>query len=89
MAISGRIPEVVEAKKVEVEFIGGVRINPNLVAQEARRLKYEHLLWKVIAEGDVFYTIRIKVVKTEPKGEVQITPRTVINISDKNILHES
>jgi hypothetical protein len=79
-----RINEVTEARKVEVEFIcSELFIHPNFVPQEERKLKYEYLLWKVVAEGDIFYNF--KILKTEPKGEVQITPKTRLKVSKKHV----
>jgi hypothetical protein len=82
-----------EARKVKIEFMGNMTFDSQLVDQIVRDCKYGYFLNRVIVEGSLHYIpdIRfdsrlIKILETEPKGEVLITPKTVVTLSEKNIL---
>ena len=64
---------------------------------EIRRIKYEYLVSKIVSEGDAVFidagdllssekigeVVKCVVIETDPKGEVQITPKTEIIIKYK------
>jgi hypothetical protein len=89
----GRIKEIVKAQRVIIE--APVQRKDPFQAWEIRRIKYESLLWKIVAKGDILlidigYLLgtekygkyaECKIIEVEPNiEEVQITPETRIVI---------
>ena len=88
--MKGRIEEVPEAEEVLLEFRefewgGARRMNRKYAGQFLRKLKYNLLLWHVVKEGDIIYDLDLKIISTKPKGEVQITPKTTIKLTESRV----
>lgn len=111
-----RISEVPEAEEIVIEigercgdlsslkgawnFVVGRR--EAFLKSIARRAKYEHLLWRVVAKDHVgFLPYRVvydqissvgggmpyRILSTKPEGEVQITPKTSVLVKLWNCNH--
>lgn len=88
----GSVPSVIEnLKRASMSAVGGDE--DAFLRTVARRLKYEYLLGRVVAVGDVGrapkeviygagigWDTSFRIARTRPEGEVKITPKTAVSV---------